>query len=181
MKTEKAGAGFRLGPGMASLLLILVTLLMAALAILAMAGAQTDATLSARNLEMTQSYYEAAAQIQQKLADVDRRLYDARMLSMGDLDAYVQRVHGIQAGYPTGEDNAESGARILCVAVPMANECYLEALLRVPLTLTGPRYVLLSHKLADEAPWEAEQGLRLFVDIDDMELIEPFDMDDFEP
>ena len=96
----KTGSGFRIGPGMASLLMILVTLLMAALAILAMAGAQNDSALSRRNLETTQGYYEAAAQMQRELAEVDRLLYGAREAAAGDAGEYARLVREIQADYP---------------------------------------------------------------------------------
>ena len=165
MRSEKAGSGFRIGPGMASLLMILVTLLMAALAILAMAGAQTDATLSRRNLDTTQGYYEAAAQVQRALAEIDGWLLDARKAAAGDADVYEQRVRAIQADLPV-ELAEDVDGQVLRVAVPMREDFYLEALLRVPPQLTGPRFELLSHKPVDKAPWEAEQYLDLFVDFD---------------
>jgi len=150
MKNEKAGSGFRIGPGMASLLMILVTLLMAALAILAMAGAQTDATLSQRNLEMTRGYYQAAAQVQRELARIDGLLADARETAAGDAVAYQQLIY-------------ELGGPILRVAVPVQGDVYLEAQLSIPAALTGPRYAVISHKLADETPWDAERDLDIYM------------------
>ncbi|MCL2544896.1 MAG: hypothetical protein FWE77_03140 [Clostridia bacterium] len=161
MKGEKAGAGFRIGPGMASLLMILVTLLMAALAILAMAGAQTDATLSQRNLDATVGYYQAAAQMQRELAGIDGRLLEARKAAAGDAGAYERLVRAIQADHPA-EPAEDAGGLILWVAVPMRNDFYLEALLRVPLQLAGPRFEMFSHKPVDRAPWEAQTHLNLF-------------------
>ncbi|MCL2811123.1 MAG: hypothetical protein FWD25_04445 [Clostridia bacterium] len=152
MRGEKGQkAGFRIGPGMASLLMILVTLLMAALAILAMAGAQNDATLSQRNLDMTRSYYQAAAQVQHELAQIDGKLLEARETAAGDLAVYEQLVR-------------EAGGPMLRVTAPVHNDIYLEALLRVPLTLSGPRYIVISHKLEDDASWDAEQDLDLYTE-----------------
>jgi hypothetical protein len=161
MRGEKAGSGFRIGPGMASLLMILVTLLMAALAILAMAGARSDAALSQRNLDTTQRYYQAAAQLQRALAEIDGRLLEARQAAAGDADAYERQVRAMQADYPA-EQAGDAGGLILRAAAPMRDEFYLEALLRVPLRLTGPRFELFSHKPLDQAPWEAEQYLDLY-------------------
>jgi len=151
MKNGKAGAGFRIGPGMASLLMILVTLLMAALAILAMAGAQTDATLSQRNLDMTRSYYQAAAQVQRELARIDGLLLDARDAAAGDAEAYQQLVY-------------ELGGPILRLAVPVHNDICLEAQLSIPAALSGPRYAVISHKLVDETPWDAEYDLDIYIE-----------------
>ena len=51
---------------------------------------------------------------------------------------------------------------MLRVVVPMGNDYYLEASLMVPLALDGPRFEMLSHKLVDDAPWEAEQDLFVY-------------------
>ena len=181
MKTESSGAGFRIGPGMPSLLMMLVTLLMAALAILAMAGAQTDAALSQRNLETAQNYYGAAAQMQRELAEVDRLLLDAREAAAGDAGAYEALVRDLQAGYPadTADTVNDDGGLLLRIAVPMRNgddnNDYLEVLLQAPVQLTGPRYTVRSHRLTDDAPWEAEQDLGVLQDWDilDIQIEEP--------
>lgn len=183
MKTGNAKVGFRIGPGMPSLLMMLVTLLMAALAILAMAGAQADATLSQRNLETTLSYYQAAAQMQRELAEVDRLLLDARTAAADDTEAYKNSIRGLRSDYLS--EVAEDGEGLLMlVAVPMRDDSYLEAQLRVPFGLTGARYTLLSHKLTDDMPWETEQQLTVFafeqeelVLLEDLDAVEVIDAD----
>jgi len=160
MKTAK---GFRIGPGMASLMMILVTLLMAALAVMAMASAKNDATLSERNLETTRAYYDAAARIQRELAEIDIRLYEARREAAGDPDAYARLVRGIQADYPGGDDEGLRGT-VLRVIAPMNGDSHLEASLLAPFTLTGLRFALLGHKLVNDAPWEAADEWNLFTE-----------------
>jgi len=175
MKTDRSGAGFRIGPGMPSLLMILVTLLMAALAILAMAGAQTDAALSQRNLETTLGYYQAAAEMQRELAEIDRLLADARTAAAGDAGAYEQLVRDLRSSHLAQVTEDDEGL-LLLVAVPMENHNRLEALLRAPPRLTGPRYAMVSHKLTDDAPWELEQDLFVFVP-DEIGLLDDFEGD----
>ena len=177
MKTE---LGVRIGPGMTSLLMILVTLLMASLAILAMAGAKSDGALSRRNLETTQDYYAAAARVQRALFEIDRQLADARAAAAGDADAYLLRVREIPDAYAAGQDKIRSyvspqdivdvyeaegspgGGVTLRLAAPMRNDRQLEATLEVPRALTGRRYTMTSHKVVDTAPWDEDAPLDLF-------------------
>ncbi len=187
MKTE---TGFRIGPGMASLLMILVTLLMAALAILAMASAQNDSSLSERNVETTQSYYAAAAEMQGVLAVIDQRLIDARTGAAGDIEAYAQSVLAMQSEYraqaealaldeeSAEEDGLEDGLEDehkeefegeaagdvleLRIAVPMGQDHLLIAKLNVARALAGPRYTMVSHTVVDNAAWESGQTMDLY-------------------
>ena len=153
-------SGFRIGPGMASLLMILVTLLMAALAVLAMTGAKNDAALSARGHESVMRYYEAAAQMQREIADIDLRLFHSRMEAMGDAEAYEEDVLELADEYPDfSGDGSEERLRL---RVPMDDDFYLEAVLEVPITVYGLRYRILSHAVVDEAPWEDAMEFDLF-------------------
>lgn len=172
----KNGTGFQIGPGMASLLMILVALLMAALAILAFAGARADSTLSQRNLEAVQEYYEAAARMQRMLFNADRDLAEARKNAAGDAQAYARRVQEMQSEYQasqaTGgqeeiapdEDEGEvnGSALTLRLVVPMRDDHYLEAKLDVTPGLTGRRYALVSHKVVNGAPWDGSRSFELF-------------------
>lgn len=67
---------FRIGVGASTILMILVVLALAALSLLSFNSARSSAALSERNLSMTLSYYQAAAQAQQKLAMMDALLAD---------------------------------------------------------------------------------------------------------
>ena len=163
----KAKAGFRIGPGLASLLMIMVTLLIAALAILAMASATSDAALSQRSLETAQRYYRAAAQMQRELSTIDHRLLGARNEAAGSVDEYAQLIRTIKDDYLTGngtdtDGESESVAQVLRVMIPMDNDCFIEALLMIPLKLSGPRFAITSHKLVDDAPWETSQEFNLY-------------------
>lgn len=71
IKTE-----YRIGVGASTILMILVVLALAALSLLSFNSARSNAALSQRNLAMTLSYYDAAAQAQQKLALMDALLAD---------------------------------------------------------------------------------------------------------
>ena len=158
----KTFSGLRIGPGMASLLMILVTLLMAALALLAMVGAKNDAALSRRNVDMAKRYYEAAERMQKKMAEVDYLIMNARKAAEGDLDEYARMLADMQADSPPGDEWEASTGILLALTEPMENDFHLESILEAPLALTGSRYVVLSHKVVDDAYWEDAFDLNLF-------------------
>lgn len=62
---------YRVGIGSSLVLMILVVLAMTALGLLALGSARQTEAQTARNLEASLSYYEAAARVQSALADID--------------------------------------------------------------------------------------------------------------
>lgn len=67
---------YRIGIGASSILLILVVLALAALSLLSLGSAKNNAALTERNLNMTLSYYQAAAKAQRTLAMMDSLVSD---------------------------------------------------------------------------------------------------------
>jgi hypothetical protein len=67
----KQSGDYRTGVGASTILMILVVLALAALSLLSLNSARNNDTLSQRNLAMTLSYYEAAAEAQRMLAAMD--------------------------------------------------------------------------------------------------------------
>lgn len=62
---------YRVGMGASSIMMILVTLALAALSLLSFYVARSNAALSQRNRDMVVSYYNAAAEVQRTLAELD--------------------------------------------------------------------------------------------------------------
>lgn len=62
---------YRVGMGASSIMMILVTLALAALSLLSFYVARSSAALSQRNRDMVVSYYRAAAEVQRTLAELD--------------------------------------------------------------------------------------------------------------
>lgn len=61
----------RVGVGISSVLMILVVLAMTALSLLAFGSARSNESMTQRNASIATSYYAAADQVQQKLAQID--------------------------------------------------------------------------------------------------------------
>ena len=80
-----------LGPGAASLILIVVVLSLCMMAMLNQIGARNDYNLCARSAEMVQRVYELNAQSEQKLAELDAILVTAGKEAK-DMEAYLAKV-----------------------------------------------------------------------------------------
>ena len=138
-----------LGPGAASLILIIVVLSLCMIAMLTQIAAKNDYNLCARSADMVQRVYELNAQSEQKMAALDAVLLQARS-DAGDMQAYLDKVKEM---LPEGMELEED--RITWTE-PLDNrnlECIVQLL---PLEETQ-RAKWISHKLVVEEPeddWE---------------------------
>ena len=138
-----------LGPGAASLILIIVVLSLCMIAMLTQIAAKNDYNLCARSADMVQRVYELNAQSEQKMAALDTVLLQARG-EAGDMKAYLDKVKEM---LPEGMELEED--RITWTE-PLDNrnlECIVQLL---PLEETQ-RAKWISHKLVVEEPeddWE---------------------------
>ena len=80
-----------LGPGAASLILIIVVLSLCMIAMLTQIAAKNDYNLCARSADMVQRVYELNAQSEQKMAALDTVLLQARG-EAEDMKAYLDKV-----------------------------------------------------------------------------------------
>ena len=80
-----------LGPGAASLILIVVVLSLCMMAMLTQIGARNDYNLCTRSAEMVQRVYELNAQSEQKFAELDALLVTAQK-EANDMDAYLDKL-----------------------------------------------------------------------------------------
>ena len=80
-----------LGPGAASLILIVVVLSLCMMAMLTQISARNDYNLCSRSAEMVQRVYELNAQSEQKLAELDAVLVTAQK-DADSMDAYLEKV-----------------------------------------------------------------------------------------
>ncbi len=133
-----------LGPGAASLILIIVVLSLCMIAMLTQIAAKNDYNLCARSADMVQRVYELNAQSEQKMAALDTVLLQARG-EAGDMKAYLDKVKEM---LPEGMELEED--RITWTE-PLDNrnlECIVQLL---PLEETQ-RAKWISHKLVVEEP-----------------------------
>ena len=84
-----------LGPGAASLILIVVVLSLCMMAMLTQIGARNDYNLCKRSAEMVQRVYELNAQSEKKLAQLDAVLVKAQQEAGGDQTTYLEKVKAL--------------------------------------------------------------------------------------
>lgn len=152
---------YRIGPGMTSLLMVFMVLCLATLAILAYAGTRADSTLTQRNVESSTAYYAASARAQQALYDLDAELQELRIQADGDAAGYAAKV---RQAFGLKEDETDSTADIpLEVIERMDDQRILRVALRIPVQLTGARYILAGYQAVNDSAWDADQSIGYYV------------------
>ena len=89
----KRKSNVAIGPGAASLILIVVILSMGVLGMLALMNARNDARLSSRSTSVVVAGYELNDRAERRLAELDSAVAECAALSDGD-DAYLTAVRG---------------------------------------------------------------------------------------
>ncbi len=146
---KKGEQNYRIGPGAASLLMIVVVLSLTVLGILALIGARNDHKLSLRNQEMVSAYYDASSQAQEALLRLDAVLFNARKNS-ADEGTYLEEVlanlpEGFELDGQTARYEADAGAnRTLTLTVEVKG------------LVEKDRYRVKSVFLNDETTWETQ-------------------------
>ena len=135
-----------LGPGAASLILIIVVLALCMMSMLNQISARSDYNLCTRSAEMVQRVYELNAQSEQKLAELDKVLAEARK-DAGSMDAYLKKV-----GESLPKDMTLDGDKIQWTE-PLDNR-NLECVVQVLPLEEKERTKWISHKLIVDEPEE---------------------------
>ena len=135
-----------LGPGAASLILIVVVLSLCMMAMLTQIGSRNDYNLCTRSAEMVQRVYVLNAQSEQKLADLDALLVEAQK-DATDMDAYLARVEEILPEDMTLDEDQVTWTE------PLDNR-NLECIVQVLPLEEKERTKWISHKLIVDEPEE---------------------------
>ena len=136
-----------LGPGAASLILIVVVLSLCMMAMLTQIGARNDYNLCRRSAEMVQRVYELNAQSEQKMAELDALLVRAQRETGDDMEAYLAKVEELLP-----EDMSLEDRRITWTE-PLDNR-NLECVVQLLAPGETKRTEWISHKLLVEEPEE---------------------------
>lgn len=148
---------YRIGPGAASLMLLVVVLSMSALGMLAMMSARSDESLSLRSQDVARQVAELNVSAEQSLARLDAVLADAARTAQGEAD-YLARVEAALAEEP------EAGMTLLgrTVSWTETNDERRTLICAVELQERGafPRYVKAVYRLVtDEGEPDGEERL----------------------
>ena len=139
-----------LGPGAASLILIVVVLSLCMMAMLTQIGARNDFNLCKRSAEMVQRVYELNEQSERKLAELDALLVKAQKEAGTDMEAYLEKVEEL---LPEGMSLDEEK---VTWTEPLDNR-NLECIVQLLPPGEKERTKWISHKLLVEEPeddWE---------------------------
>ena len=136
-----------LGPGAASLILIVVVLSLCMMAMLTQIGARNDYNLCKRSAEMVQRVYELNAQSEGKLAELDAVLVKAQQDVGTDMDAYLKKVEEL---LPEGMTFEEGN---ITWTEPLDNR-NLECIVQLLPPGEKQRTKWISHKLVVDEPEE---------------------------
>ena len=135
-----------LGPGAASLILIVVVLALCMMAMLTQISARNDYNLCKRSAEMVQRVYELNAQSEKKLAELDAILVTAQKDASG-MDAYLKTVgESLPEGMTLEEDR-------ITWTEPLDNR-NLECIVQLLPPGEKQRTKWISHKLVVDEPEE---------------------------
>ena len=136
-----------LGPGAASLILIVVVLSLCMMAMLTQIGARNDYNLCKRSAEMVQRVYELNAKSEQKLAELDAALVKAQAEAGSNMEAYLKKVEEL---LPEGMSLDEEK---VTWTEPLDNR-NLECIVQLLQPGEKQRTRWISHKLLVEEPEE---------------------------
>lgn len=149
----------RAGLGVPSMVLVLVVLCLAMLGVLSMISARSDDALAARHIRLTQGYYEAAANAQAALAELDAQMTSAWQASEDDAQyaeacAELTSVSGIPVEW-SGE------TAVLCFDAGYDRELVV-VIERVAWDHAAKtRFSITRHVLKDTLEWQQTDGLLL--------------------
>lgn len=151
---------YRMGVGAASMLMIFVMLALTTLSVLSLSSAQSDLSMTRRNVELLTDYYDAAAEAQDVVAQVDASLvavYEAAsspgeyeqsvrtMQILGEFLHYIYTTEGLQFSLDAG------GGRALEVELTI-----------LPYEVEGERYSIQRHQLVNNTEWIPESDLVIY-------------------
>lgn len=131
---------YRIGPGAASLLLVVVVVSLSVLALLALIDARADHKLAQRSIQFATSQYHSAAQAELRLAELDEILVSCAEKSQDGTSFWAQLPGMLPDGMSMEENvvswEEESGSGTLYCSV------------EIQLPGTMPRYIWLEHAFA---------------------------------
>lgn len=144
---------YRVGIGASSIIMIFIILSLTTLGVLSFASARADMNLSQRRQVQVTAYYEAAAEAQRLIAQVDEALLTARDKEMTPEDraAALQAIH---SGITVTDDG------LVSLQVEVSDSQRLDVVLRIEED-TPARYTLTHHHLVNTAEWTPDNTLHL--------------------
>lgn len=151
---------FHIGTGIPSILMIFVVLCLTTFGILSYSSAQADYNLTMKNVEHVQAYYAADAKAQQKLAEIDRILYQSMLTTEDDM-VYKDTIMSLIAAEDssiriTDTSRDEAGNHGICEVefrIEVIENQTLSVALEVAPLAEGVRYQIKRYQLVKKDTW----------------------------
>ena len=139
----------RMGVGASSLLMILVILCLTTLGVLSLTSALAEYRLSSRAAQTAAAYYEASANAQEKIAQIDRILADIRKESAnsGEYAANITE---------SGLKFANTDQSLVEISEPLGDGRVLTVRLQILPYESAKRYRVAEYAVIDEREWTQE-------------------------
>jgi len=156
---------YRVGPGASTLLMIFVSLCMATVSILSLVSAMADTRLTERAQMHINTYYAAATAAQLELSEIDGELSDSRAFAF-NVEEYREELLAMRddrIDLIVEESEDDEDLLHLSFSVTMYEGLEIFVLLDVPVSLTGPRYHIVSHVMRNTGDWQPDDTMDLFV------------------
>lgn len=151
---------YRMGVGATSMLMIFVMLALTTLSVLSLSSAKSDLSMTRRNVELLTAYYDAAADAQDVIAQVDEKLQalhdDASTAEKYEQDVREMQIPGEFLHYISTDTSVQFS---LDAGGGRALEVELEVL---PFSTEDSRYEVRRHQLVNDTEWIPESDLVLF-------------------
>lgn len=145
---------YRVGIGASSILMIFIVLSLTTLGVLSFASARANLALTTRRTAQVEAYYEAAAQAQTILSEVDAALLTAQ----ADPETYDLQVRALRESDSRLSVDAKG---VISFALPVGDTQELRVQVQANGAEAFPRYTLLSHYLMSTVDWEPDNSLTL--------------------
>lgn len=148
------GSGSPISPGMISILMVLITLLLTAFAVLSYTTSQAEAKLTAKTLQSAQDYYAADGKTEQLL-------FDVRTLAkkMQDLDETADALSGFENVTVL---QSETGSYTADCIIPLDDARQIRMQLELAQSRSGEITVsVLLRRVESTAVWE-EEGIYIW-------------------
>jgi len=150
----------RAGLGAASMVLILLVLCLALLGVLSLVTARADLRMSERDVELAQHYAEAAACVQQALAELDSQMAEAWHASTDDAQ-YAQRCMQITRAADAGVEWTDDATACLRFDAGEEREIFVQIRRMTWDKSAEKRYIIEKHMLRDNLNLEQTESLTL--------------------
>lgn len=150
-----------LGIGAASIVLVLAIVCLSVFATLTLSSAQGDYTLSKKNLDRTTSYYKANNRVNEKIGQIDKRLWDLYRRSKNK-KSYMKRVKKSISAIEGVSYHKKEKTIIFQQKITEKQEILVKLKVKYPTKKKDICYEVLQWKKESTGSWNRDDSLKVY-------------------